>query len=99
MKKRIYAMMLAAVMAFGVSACGSSDTQPQVTDHAAVLTMGTGDADGSYYAFGNLLAAHMGDAAGVNVEVVSTTNVIFSFKSMSDSIVFNKNCSSLFKTK
>ena len=72
MKKRIYALLLAAVMAFGVSACGSSDTQPQATDHAAVLTMGTGDADGSYYAFGNLLAAHMGDAAGVTVDIVST---------------------------
>lgn len=30
-----------------------------------------------------------------NIEVVSTTNVIFSFKSMSDSIIFNKNLLSI----
>ena len=72
MKKRIYAMLLAAVMAFGVSACGSSDTKPQVVEPSAVMTMGTGDTTGSYYAFGNLLAAHMGDAAGVTIDVVST---------------------------
>ena len=71
MKKRIYAMMLAAVMAFGVSACGS-DTTPQAVEHPSVVTMGTGDTTGSYYAFGNLLAAHMSDAAGANIEVVST---------------------------
>ena len=75
MKKRIYALLLAAVMAFGVSACGASDTEnngTQAVEHSAVLNMGTGDTTGSYYAFGNLLAAHMGDAAGVTVDVVST---------------------------
>ena len=29
MKKRIYAMLLAAVMVFGVSACGTSDTEKE----------------------------------------------------------------------
>ncbi|MBR4283165.1 MAG: TAXI family TRAP transporter solute-binding subunit [Anaerotignum sp.] len=75
MKKKIYALLLAAVMAFGVSACGTSDTEnngTQAVEHSAVLNMGTGDTTGSYYAFGNLLAAHMGDAAGVTVDVVST---------------------------
>ena len=75
MKKKIYALLLAAVMAIGVSACGASDTEnngTQAVEHSAVLNMGTGDTTGSYYAFGNLLAAHMGDAAGVTVDVVST---------------------------
>lgn len=72
MKKRIYALLLAAVMAFGVSACGTSETEPQAADSPTVLTMGTGDTAGSYYAFGNLLAAHMGDAAGATINVVST---------------------------
>lgn len=72
MKKKIYAMLLAAVMAFGVSACGTSDHEPQAVENSGVLTMGTGDTAGSYYAFGNLLAAHMGDAAGKNIDVVST---------------------------
>ena len=75
MKKRIYALLLAAVMAIGVSACGASDTEnngTQAVEHSAVLNMGTGDTTGSYYAFGNLLAAHMSDAAGKTVDVVST---------------------------
>ena len=73
MKKRIYAMLLAAVMVFGVSACGTSDTEKEeAVSSSAILNLGTGDTEGSYYAFGNLLAAHMSDAAGVTVDVVST---------------------------
>ena len=73
MKKRIYAMLLAAVMVFGVSACGTSDTEKEeAVASSAILNLGTGDTEGSYYAFGNLLAAHMSDAAGVTVDVVST---------------------------
>ena len=73
MKKRIYAMLLAAVMVFGVAACGTSDTEKEeAVSSSAILNLGTGDTEGSYYAFGNLLAAHMSDAAGVTVDVVST---------------------------
>lgn len=86
MKKRIYAMLLAAVMAFGVSACGTSDTEPQATENSAVLTMGTGDTAGSYYAFGNLLAAHMGDAAGVNIDVVSTEGSVENINGVNEGI-------------
>ena len=89
MKKKIYALLLAAVMAFGVSACGASDTEntgAQVTDHPAVLNMGTGDTTGSYYAFGNLLAAHMGDAAGVTVDVVSTEGSAENIKGINEGL-------------
>ena len=73
MKKRIYAMLLAAVMVFGVSACGTADTEKEeAVSSSAILNLGTGDTEGSYYAFGNLLAAHLSDAAGVTVDVVST---------------------------
>ena len=89
MKKRIYAMLLAAVMAFGVSACGTSDTEKK--DEAAassptILNMGTGDTAGSYYAFGNLLAAHMGDAAGVNIDVVSTEGSVENINGINEGI-------------
>lgn len=74
MKKRIYALLLAVVMAFGVSACGTSDAEKKAEAVPAqkILNMGSGDTTGSYYAFGNLLATHMGDAAGVNIDVIST---------------------------
>ena len=89
MKKRIYALLLAAVMAFGVSACGTSDTEnngTQAVEHSAVLNMGTGDTTGSYYAFGNLLAAHMGDTAGVTVDVVSTDGSAENIKGINDGL-------------
>ena len=89
MKKRIYALLLAAVMAIGVSACGASDTEnkgTQAVEHSAVLNMGTGDTTGSYYAFGNLLAAHMGDAAGVTVDVVSTDGSAENIKGINDGL-------------
>ena len=72
MKKRIYALLMAAVMMFGISACGGSAEDSKAVEQSAVITMGTGDTTGSYYAFGNLLAAHMGDAAEMTVDVVST---------------------------
>lgn len=85
MKKRIYALLMAAVMMLGVSACGGS-AEPQAVEHSAVLNMGTGDTTGSYYAFGNLLAAHMGDAAGVNVDVVSTEGSMANIKGVHEGI-------------
>jgi len=87
MKKRIYAMLLAAVMVFGISACGTSDTDgPQAVENPSVVTMGTGDTEGSYYAFGNLLAAHMSDAAEVNVDVVSTDGSVANINGINDGL-------------
>ena len=87
MKKRIYALLLAAVMMFGVSACGSSEAEgPQAVEQSAVITMGTGDTTGSYYAFGNLLAAHMSDAAGVTVDVVSTDGSVANIAGVNNGI-------------
>lgn len=82
MKKRMYALLLAAVMAFGVSACGNTDTGAE--DSAATLKMATGDASGSYYAFGNLLAGYMSDASGMNVEVASTEGSVANIKGIHD---------------
>ena len=88
MKKRIYAMLLAAVMVFGVSACGTSDTEKkeEAVASSAILNMGTGDTEGSYYAFGNLLAAHMSDAAGVTVDVVSTEGSVANINGIHEGI-------------
>ena len=80
-------MLLAAVMVFGISACGTSDTDgPQAVENPSVVTMGTGDTEGSYYAFGNLLAAHMSDAAEVNVDVVSTDGSVANINGINDGL-------------
>lgn len=74
MKKRILALLQAFVLLTAVSACGTSDTETkeEAVDAPVILNMGTGDTEGSYYAFGNLLAAHMSDAAELTVDVIST---------------------------
>lgn len=84
MKKRIYALLLAAVMAFGVSACGAADTATEGS--AETMKMATGDAAGSYYAFGNLLSDYMSDASGMNVEVVSTEGSAGNIKGIHDGV-------------
>lgn len=88
MKKRIYALLLAAVMAFGVSACGTSDAEKKAEEAPAqkTLNMGSGDTTGSYYAFGNLLATHMGDAAGVNIDVISTEGSVENIKGIHEGL-------------
>ena len=82
MKKRMYALLLAAVMTFGVSACGNGDAGAE--DSAATMKMATGDASGSYYAFGNLLAGYMSDASDMNVEVASTEGSVANIKGIHD---------------
>ncbi len=73
MKKRIFALLQAFVLLTAVSACGSSDTEgPQAVENPSVITMGTGDTTGSYYAFGNLLAGYMKENSDLNISVVST---------------------------
>ena len=48
--------------------------------------MGSGDTTGSYYAFGNLLATHMGDAAGVNIDVISTEGSVENIKGIHEGL-------------
>lgn len=87
MKKRIFALLQACVLLVAASACGTSDTDgPQAVENPSVITMGTGDTTGSYYAFGNLLASHMGDAAGVNIDVVSTEGSVENINGINEGI-------------
>ena len=74
MRKRIYALLMAAVMMLGVSACGSagSDSADGPTPTVKSMTMGTGGTTGTYYAFGNVLAGYMDEASGIFINVVST---------------------------
>ena len=76
MKKRIYALLLAAVMALGVTACGSGGSDSAdgegPTPTVKSMTMGTGGTTGTYYAFGNVLAGYMDEASGIFINVVST---------------------------
>ena len=75
MKKRIYALFMAAVMALGVTACGGRDAAADgegPTPTVKSMTMGTGGTTGTYYAFGNVLAGYIDKASGIFINVVST---------------------------
>lgn len=72
MKKRIFALLQAFVLLTAVSACGTSEAEQPVEEPSRVMTMGAGNAAGSYYAFGNLLSGYMQDASGIDIDVVST---------------------------
>ncbi|WP_458407337.1 TAXI family TRAP transporter solute-binding subunit [Anaerotignum sp.] len=88
MKKRVLASLLAFAM-LAATACGASDTEnsgTQAVENPTILNMGTGDTEGSYYAFGNLLAAHMSDAAGVHIDVLSTEGSVENINGIHDGI-------------
>ena len=84
MKKRIYALLLAAVMMFGASACGTESTQE--ADKPAAVTMAVGDPSASYYAFGNLLAGYMGSAADTEIRVVPTDGAVANVDTVNGSV-------------
>ncbi len=60
--KKIIAVLLVAVLAVGLVACGGGKK----------MTMGTGGTAGTYYAFGGALGTQIKNAAGITVNVVST---------------------------
>ena len=60
--KKILAVMLAALMALSLVACGGG----------AKMTMGTGGTAGTYYGYGGVLGQYIKNHAGINVTVVST---------------------------
>lgn len=86
MKKRILAILLAALMVLALAACGSNSSGSASAGNAASsgtasggaassgskLTMGTGGESGTYYAFGGVLANYIGQKTGMSINVVST---------------------------
>ena len=62
--KKILAIVLAAVLALALVACGGSG--------ATKMTMGTGGTSGTYYGYGGVLGQYITNNAGINVTVVST---------------------------
>ena len=73
MKKRILALLQAAVLLVAVSACGASEVEEPVDETVvSSMAMGTGDDGGSYYTFGKLLSGYMREASGFGVDVIPT---------------------------
>ena len=79
MKKKLIAILLAALLVLALAACGGNggsggSTTP--TDAPAPagekLTMGTGGEQGTYYAFGGVLANYIGQNTNMSINVVST---------------------------
>ncbi|MCQ2551789.1 MAG: TAXI family TRAP transporter solute-binding subunit [Clostridia bacterium] len=71
--KKVLAILLALVMVFSFAACGNKGAD------AAKITFATGGAQGTYYAYGTVLAEYVSDKAGVSVTAItgngSKTNV------------------------
>ena len=63
--KKIISIVLAAVMALSLVACGGDAT-------ASKMTMGTGGTAGTYYGYGGILGQYIKNNAGIDVTVVST---------------------------
>lgn len=89
MKKRILALLQAAVLLVAVSACGASETEstgPQAVENPTIMNMGTGDQNGSYYTFGTLLSGYMSEAAGIAVDVISTEGSVANINGIHEGI-------------
>ncbi len=61
--KRIFALVLAALMMLSMAACAGSGTS---------MTMGTGGTSGTYYGYGGVLGQYIKNNANIGVTVVST---------------------------
>lgn len=59
--KRLFAIVMALVMAVSLSSCGGTS-----------MTMGTGGTAGTYYGYGGILGNQIKTTAGISVNVVST---------------------------
>jgi len=76
MKKKLIAIALAALLVLALAACGETSTPASTEAPAAAggekLTMGTGGEQGTYYAFGGVLATYIGQNSDLTINVVST---------------------------
>ena len=82
MKRRILAILLAALLVLALTACGSnsgsnagtasSGSSTAAPASGSKLTMGTGGESGTYYAFGGVLANYIGQKTNMSINVVST---------------------------
>ena len=71
--KRIIAMLLAVMMVFALCACGNGDKDKDSDakdDGKVDLTFATGGEQGTYYAFGTVLAQQVSDKTSTNVTAV-----------------------------
>ena len=78
MKRKLIAILLAALLVLALAACSGGDggktTNPTAAPAPAgeKLTMGTGGESGTYYAFGGVLANYIGQNSDLSINVVST---------------------------
>ena len=79
MKRRLIAILLAALFVLALAGCGGSGNSGGTTNPTNApapagekLTMGTGGESGTYYAFGGVLANYIGQNSDLSINVVST---------------------------
>ena len=80
MKRKMIALLLAALFILALAACSGNSGGNGVTTNPTnapapageKLTMGTGSESGTYYAFGGVLANYIGQNSDLSINVVST---------------------------
>ncbi len=72
--KKLISLVLAAVLALGLVACGGAETSTEdaAKKPSTKMTMGTGGTSGTYYGYGGVLGQYIKNNAGIDVVVVST---------------------------
>lgn len=71
--KKLLSVVLVAVMALSMVACGAPAADGEsAAKPATKLTMGTGGTSGTYYGYGGVLGQYIKNHAGIDVTVVST---------------------------
>ena len=72
--KKLFAILMAAMMLLCCVACGGNDTPTPTpgTDTPVSLTVGTGGTAGTYYAYTNAVGMILGEATGYSYNVIST---------------------------
>ncbi len=99
MKKKLIAILLAALFVLALAACGGNgggssggNTTPTNAPASAApaagekLTMGTGGESGTYYAFGGVLANYIGQNSNLSINVVSTGGTAANITGMHDGL-------------
>jgi len=70
--KKVLSLILVAILAISLVACGGGSGTDGNTTSTSKMTMGTGGTAGTYYGYGGVLGQYIKNNAGIDVTVVST---------------------------
>ena len=85
--KKLFAILMAAMMLLCCVACGGGNDTPTPTpgtDTPVSLTVGTGGTAGTYYAYTNAVGMILGEATGYSYNVISTGGSVANINGIED---------------